>query len=194
MTLSDLASIGSFVSGLAVLVSLIFLNVQVRQTARHQRSMLLQSQASRSMDLEMRLAHPFMAPVWDNAVGKDGELTLREFRQVRHIVTANFKNGEESFFQYRDGLISEAGFDTVRQLVKTLVGFPRVRVIWRQSRALFDPGYVRLVDQLLAAMPLYAPEAALADFNRAVVEEVASTTVASPDEWMTVMTAPKPRR
>jgi hypothetical protein len=40
MTLSDLASIGSLVSGVAVLVSLVYLSSQVRQTEKNQRALM----------------------------------------------------------------------------------------------------------------------------------------------------------
>lgn len=174
MTLADLASVGAFVSGVAVLASLIFLNYQMRQTARHQRSLLLQGQAARWLDLQMALAHPEMAAVWDNTVGSGDELAMREFRQVRHLVTAYFKSGEESFIQRRDGLLSEPAFETVRHILIAFLGFPRVRVIWRQSHPLFDTDYVALVEGLLEHAPLFSPEAALADFNRAVAVELAA--------------------
>ena len=51
MTLADLASVGALVSGVAVLASLMFLSYQMRQTARHQRSLLLQGQAARWLEL-----------------------------------------------------------------------------------------------------------------------------------------------
>lgn len=53
MSLSDLAALGSFISGLGVLVSLVFLyfqlrqiGVQVKQTEKNQRALI--SQASRA--------------------------------------------------------------------------------------------------------------------------------------------------
>ena len=38
MSLNDLASIGSFVSGMAVVISLIYLSIQIRQNTRHERA------------------------------------------------------------------------------------------------------------------------------------------------------------
>jgi hypothetical protein len=40
MSLSDLASIGSFVSGAAVLVSLVYLRLQIRQNTRHSQALI----------------------------------------------------------------------------------------------------------------------------------------------------------
>ncbi len=63
MTLSDLASLGSFVSGAAVLISLVFLyfqirqvNAQVRQAERNQRALLQQGRAGRAADTNFEMA------------------------------------------------------------------------------------------------------------------------------------------
>ena len=173
MTLADLAALGSFVSGVAVLISLIFLNHQIRQASRNQRSLMLQGQAARWLELQIRLAHPEMAPVWNNPVDAEGDLTMTELRQVRHVVTAYFKSGEESFIQHREGLLTKSGFDAMRHILQVFLSFPRVRVVWRSSRELFDADYARLVDRLLEQGALFEPEAALAAFNQAVAAEVA---------------------
>ena len=47
MSLSDLASLGSFVSGLAVMISLIYLAVQIRQAERNQKAMIQQGRTAR---------------------------------------------------------------------------------------------------------------------------------------------------
>src|SRR5689334_6518225 len=47
MTLSDLAAVGSLVSGVAVLVSLVYLALQVRQSERNQRAVLNQGYITR---------------------------------------------------------------------------------------------------------------------------------------------------
>ena len=44
MSLSDLASIGSLVGGLAVVITLVFLSIQTRQTNKNQRSLMQQGQ------------------------------------------------------------------------------------------------------------------------------------------------------
>jgi hypothetical protein len=58
MSLSDLASLGSFVSGFAVLISLIYLSLQVRQTKRNQQIAIRHSRASRIVELSAR------SPAW----------------------------------------------------------------------------------------------------------------------------------
>jgi hypothetical protein len=61
MSLSDLASLGSFVNGLAVLISLIYLALQVRQTNRNQQIAIRHIRASRIVELQLALADPGVA-------------------------------------------------------------------------------------------------------------------------------------
>lgn len=58
MTLSDLASLGSFISGIAVLVSLIYLALQVRQAEKNQRAIIHQGRVEQSADRLLRLMDP----------------------------------------------------------------------------------------------------------------------------------------
>jgi len=53
MSLSDLASLGSFVSGLAVLISLIYLAIQVQQAEQNQKAQIQQGRAARLVDLQL---------------------------------------------------------------------------------------------------------------------------------------------
>ena len=64
MSLSDLASLGSFVSGCAVLISLIYLALQVRQTERNQKISIRHSRVSRTVELQLALADPGVADAW----------------------------------------------------------------------------------------------------------------------------------
>ena len=50
MSLSDLASIGSFVSGVAALVSLVYHAIQVRQAEKNQRAVLNHGYMTRVAD------------------------------------------------------------------------------------------------------------------------------------------------
>ncbi|HUO88976.1 MAG TPA: hypothetical protein VMU08_07370, partial [Rhizomicrobium sp.] len=55
MTLSDLASLATLVSGIAVLVSLFYLSLQIRQNTRHSRALIHQGRAARMSDMALHL-------------------------------------------------------------------------------------------------------------------------------------------
>jgi hypothetical protein len=184
MSLSDLASVGSFVSGVAVLISLIYLSLQVRQAAKHQRSLLLQGRAQRELDFALRLADQELSPVWDKALGREGELTISEYRQVRSLAMAFLFNFREAYAQHRDGLLSDTDFDTARQELRVVINFPRMRVLWRGMRTVQDPGLANLVDDLISKRLPSSPVAALVDFNQTVAAEIAATPDATSEEWI----------
>ncbi|WP_293371832.1 hypothetical protein, partial [Phenylobacterium sp.] len=75
MSLSDVASIGTLLSAIAVLVSLIFLyfqlrqvSAQVRQTERNQRSIINQGATTRSMQTNSWLCEPHMSELLTKAM------------------------------------------------------------------------------------------------------------------------------
>ncbi len=174
MTLSDLGAVGAFVSGLAVVASLIYLSLQVRQASKHQRSQLLQGRTQANIDMRMRFADPAFALVWDKVLGSGDDLTLSEYRQVRNVCIAGFFRDEEAFLQHREGLISEAAFDGVRRTAVTMFMFPRPRVAWKQARPGFDQEFTQLMDRILEETDLIDTPASLAEFNQQVVEEIRS--------------------
>jgi len=55
MSLSDLAAVGSFISGIAVFLSFIFLALQLRQANRNQRSLMQQARTGSLGGLSARV-------------------------------------------------------------------------------------------------------------------------------------------
>ncbi len=58
MNLSDIASIATVISSLTVLVSLIYLSLQIRQTERNQRAAMDQGAANRNVEINVFHADP----------------------------------------------------------------------------------------------------------------------------------------
>src|SRR3974390_2570758 len=78
MSLSDLASLGSVVSGFAVLISLIYLALQVRQTERNQQISIRHSRVTRTVELHLALADPAVAVAWLHGLASPREITQTE--------------------------------------------------------------------------------------------------------------------
>ena len=81
MSLSDLASIGTLISGFAVLASLIYLSLQVRQATKHQQAQMLESRTARVFELQTRIAEPDTAVIWDKGSTGQGSFTTVDYRQ-----------------------------------------------------------------------------------------------------------------
>src|SRR5580704_8881957 len=130
MSLSDLASLGSFVSGVAVLTSLIYLALQVRQTERNQQISIRHSRASRIVELHLALADPALAVAWLHGLGKLEEITQTELSQFTNLCRALFFHFEDSFYQREEGLLNDDAFETVAAGVRLLARSPGFRAAW----------------------------------------------------------------
>jgi hypothetical protein len=172
MSLSDLASIGSFVSGFAVLFSLIYLSLQVRQASKHQRALMLEERTSRVADFFLHVAEPSLATVWDKVWSVEGELSALEYQQLTALARSLFATAEVAYLQYREGLLSPRAFGTVKRSWSGLLGAPRCRIAWKQARASYDPQFVALMDQILNQTQIADVGASLAEFNRAVAAQL----------------------
>ena len=78
MSLSDLASIGSLVSGVAVLVSLVYLSIQVRQADKNQRTLLQQGTSERGIAIVRHWGDSHIAQAYIKTMAGDTNLSSLE--------------------------------------------------------------------------------------------------------------------
>ena len=171
MSLSDLASLGSFVSGLAVLASLIYLTLQIRQAERYQRAIVQQGRAARLSDSQHSLANSANADVFQRGLNGDDDLTLTQLRQYQHLFNAAVVNGEDTFLQHEAGLISDDVFEGFSTLMRTVCAQVGWRVMWRRTRSTRGNGYRKFLDHMVAETPVAAPADELANWRADVATE-----------------------
>jgi hypothetical protein len=157
MSLSDLASFGSFVSGIAVLTSLIYLALQVRQTERNQQISIRHSRASRTVDFHLALADPAVADAWLHGLGSPQDITQTELTQFTNLCRALFFHFEDSFYQRQEGLLNDAAFETVVAGARLMARSPGVRVAWKNARPNFGGRFLEFMDGVVAGAAAEAP-------------------------------------
>jgi hypothetical protein len=157
MSLSALASLGSFVSGIAVLISLIYLALQVRQTKRNQQISIRHSRASRTVELHLALADPAMADAWSHGSGSPQGITRTEVSQFIHLCRAHFFHFEDSFYQREEGLLNDDAFETVVAGVRLLARSPGWRSAWKIGRPNFGGRFRDFMDGVIAGSSVEPP-------------------------------------
>jgi hypothetical protein len=157
MTLTDLASFGSFVSGVAVLTSLIYLALQVRATERNQQISIRHSRASRTVELHLALADPAVADAWLRGTACSPEITQTQLTQFNNLCRAFFFHFEDSFYQRQEGLLNEAAFETVVAGVRFLSRSPGVRAAWKMARSNFGGRFLDFMDGVLLGSTVEPP-------------------------------------
>jgi hypothetical protein len=174
MSLSALASLGSFVSGIAVLISLVYLALQVRQTERNQQISIRHSRVSRTVELHLALADPAVAGAWLNGSTSTREITQTELSQFIHLCRAHFFHFEDSFYQREGGVLNDEAFETVVAGVRLLARSPGLRAAWTMARPNFGGRFVEFMDGLMAKGAREAPvDVSVEAWKAAVASEAA---------------------
>jgi hypothetical protein len=150
MSLSDLAAIGSLVSGIAVVISLVYLSFQIRQTTKNQRGTMHQMRASLSTDVMLRIAESGLAHSFRAGLTAAPEISEAEFWQFFYAASAILRTTENAFTQHRDGLISDAHFASAKASARTFLMNPGYRALWQVTRVNREPGFREFMDELAA--------------------------------------------
>jgi hypothetical protein len=157
MSLSDLAALGSFVSGLAVLVSLIYLALQVRWTKRNQQIAIRHSRATRVVELHLALADIAVADAWLHGSASPQETTQTEVSQFNNLCRALFFHFEDSFYQREEGLLNDDAFETVAAGVRLSARSPGFRAAWKNARANFGGRFLDFMEAAVASSAVEPP-------------------------------------
>lgn len=154
MSLSDIASIGSLVSGVAVLISLIYLALQVRQAERNQQASIRQGRATRLVDIILATSDPAIVEAMPIGAGGLDTITPTQFGQFIAIYGAFLASAEDTYLQYKEGLLSEAVFVSFAESWRRTLSQPGVRALWALRRKAFEAGFAAYMDGLVAEVPV----------------------------------------
>jgi hypothetical protein len=181
MSLSDLASLGTLVSGVAVLISLIFLYLQLRQVNRQmqraekiQQANVRQQRASRNVATNMGLAtEPSLVGALHKIQTGARDISSEQIRQCLYYAFAMFSGFEDLFFQHRDGLMTDRDFGSVKNALGRILRLPGYRLLWKHLRPTHGAEFTDFMDALLARTPVASPILDPAEWLRDWDEEVA---------------------
>jgi hypothetical protein len=154
MTLTDLAAIGTIVSGVAVVVSLIYLSFQIRQNTHHHRASMQQGRAGRTVELLLGTATPDAVRVLLHCRAGDPDVAPAELEQFLRIATAIFISFEDGYVLRRTGMLDAAtiaGDDA--SMVHHIVPWPGYRMAWEMLKSGMQPDFRAYVDSLIAKTP-----------------------------------------
>ena len=186
MSLSELAEIGSFISGVAVLTSLIFLyfqlrqiNQQVKQAEKNQQSAIRQARAGRSIGIVLTGTEPSLADAFVKGAFGEEDISLTQLSQYSAVCRAMIINSEDTFYQHGDGLLDEASFVSFVAGMKGTFRYPGFRAQWKSIRRNHGSEFVEFMDKLIAETPVTPRIDILARWEASIAAEK-TKAVASP--------------
>src|SRR5215469_10428250 len=158
MSLSDLASLGSFVSGIAVLVSLIYVALQLRQAAKHQRALMHQGYAARVSENLHWLSEPVNAGLRARIIAGETTFTVEELYRLGHFLRVGVLNAQDAYLLHQSGLLDSMAYNTsMLGLRRALLSQPVFRAIWMDMAQTIAPEFLGVVETMLAEVPLAKP-------------------------------------
>ena len=145
MSLSDLASLGSFVSGAAVLVSLIYLSIQVRQTEKNQRALINESYVTRVSENIRWWSEPANRHLQAKVAAGETAFTTDEIMLLGTFFRLAVLSTQAVFQQNAAGLIDKYSYDSAMLSFKGWLSQPVYRALWLRMTATTSPEFCRVI-------------------------------------------------
>jgi len=156
MSLADLALIASLLSSVAVLVSLLFLGVQIQQSNRNQRSLMQQGRSARNVDLLTRLTDPSLSELLLRVL-RGETVADTEYLVLYGYIASVFWSYEDCFLQFRSGTLDAKSWASDVATLKRLLSNPAYRAVWRAVRNAMADEYKSFLDGVAAEAKHNAP-------------------------------------
>ncbi len=147
MTISELGSLGEFVGSIAVLITLIYLVLQIRQSRL--------SIASQSRYYVLEAVNADMRQVQEPAFFElaekvsSGEPTHAESTRWAYTITAWFSHLEMLYYEIAEGALPAQFEETMRFRIRSSFVNPMASEVWNRMRGYFTADFQSYVDGLL---------------------------------------------
>ena len=144
--MSDWANIAEILAAIGVIVSLIFVGLELRNNTEATESATREAVNQKDLNyLSLRLDSSVLATA--TAKFDSGEeLSPLEISQLVHQEFVNFIIFEHSYYQYRKGVLEDSEWERHRNFVQTQIqNYPFSRTMWERRRSAFTPEFQDLV-------------------------------------------------
>ena len=126
---------------------------------------------TRIVDIMMDLSEPSLADAVTKASEYAKDVTDREIRPFMFYCGARF--AEDSFNQFREGLLNQVTFDSLAAGLKHSLAQPCMRAFYKRQRAMLGRDFSAFVDKLLVETALGPPVDSVAQWRADVAAELA---------------------
>lgn len=154
MSLEAIYFISQIVAAFALIASLFFVGMQLRQTDKTQRAAMHQARAQRNMDLCLRLAEPHNAELMSKVRAGETRLTQAELHQLHCLFRCHAVDVIDIYWQNSQGMIDDTVTDIAARTFKGVLSAPAFRALWCLIRERFLPVNRNRIDALVAGTPV----------------------------------------
>lgn len=157
MTLEDLGNIGDFVGGIAVIATLVYLALQIRQNNRLLRANTASVRAASSIAINERLVgvnqslveDPSLAEIFVRELSSPGSIEGADRVRLDTLLQSMFISLENIFKLAQTGTIEAKDLEPWSRHLRNWLGNPSVRAWWQRQRSPFGEEFKAHVRALI---------------------------------------------
>ena len=124
-SLNKTHQVGELLAAIAVVISLIFVGVQIRDNTIASKAATYQETVAYDMELLLNVGStPDKARVFFTFVNDPDSLDEDEFLQGRTLLTASIRHFENLYVQHEAGMLSDEAWATRESLIKNVIRSP----------------------------------------------------------------------
>lgn len=147
MTLGQYANIFEIVGGAIVVVTLIFLVVQMRQNTLALKSATVLGSHNTTLTIYGMMVQDSMIQVLCKGMPRPSDLTSVEKAQFHAFWTATLQNYQQTYFQIRAGAYEESLYDGWWQVLRDNFLSPGFQLHWKQRKFILSREFQEFVEQ-----------------------------------------------
>lgn len=148
MSLEDLGNVGEFVAAVAVVVSLIYLAVQIRQNTRAVRSASYQSIVNTANDLGHNFTQvPGFTALFLQGGMDPSKLSEEQLGTLTAHLVGMFRFYENVFYQHQEGMIDPKLWPGWQHDMLIWFDLPGFRHIWQDIRQRYCTEFSRFLEE-----------------------------------------------
>ncbi len=140
-----LGNYGEFVGAIAIVITLAYLAIQIRQNTRMMRSSIRQARSDNAVHLYSLAATSVIAEIREKESRGEALTEVEEARMFLWNICI-WRQQQTIFFQAQDGLLDVQTGDEQSAIVRTLMQYPSARSFWADQKHSFDSRFVAWVD------------------------------------------------
>ncbi len=152
MSLGDLANLGEALGGIAVLVSLVYLAVQIRQNTRTAQSAAFQQVVDSFSEISLAIGKDRdLTQIFVRAAGGLASLDPVDQIRIRFVLLSLFRRAESVFFHSEQGTLDIESWAGIRESLKVSLSNAGVQEFWEHNAHLYNPRFRAFVESELLA-------------------------------------------
>lgn len=150
MSIQDLGSLGEFVGSIAVILTLLYFAIQLRQNTQAQMTNVRESMARAAQaGIMARAVNEEFSTIVFKASNNEPLEKIERFR-LRNYAVAILRGFENNYLNYAEGLYTDEQWEGYRRLIASNLELPYFKEAWEEVRLFATASFAREIESIFA--------------------------------------------